>query len=207
VRFAMTLRKRWMALMLARGMRRYERLVADRKRALLGNLSGNILEIGPGTGANLRFYPPGIRWIGIEPNPFMHQYLTREAARLGLQAEIRTGTVEHLDLPDNSMDAAVSTLVLCSVPDLQAALGEIHRVLKPGGRFLFIEHVAAPAGTTLRRIQGWVKPFFRFFGDGCSPDRETWTTLENDGFARVTYERIRVPVPFVSPHIVGSAQK
>ncbi len=196
-----------MAFMLAHGMRRYERLVADRKRALLGGLGGDILEIGPGAGANLPYYPPGIRWIGIEPNPFMRPYLAREAARLGLDADIRSGTVERLELPDASVDAVVSTLVLCSVSDLKAALSEIRRVLKPGGRFVFIEHVAAPAGTRLRRAQRWVRPLFHVFGDGCSPDRETWKILDQDGFSRVSYEHIRVPVPFVSPHIVGSAQR
>lgn len=196
-----------MAFMLSRGSGRHERHVADRKRALLGDLHGTMLEIGPGTGVNLNYYPAGIRWIGIEPNPFMHPYLRKEADRLGLRVELRDGTAERLDFADGSLDAVVSTLVLCSVRDLAGTLGEIRRVLKPGGRFVFLEHVAAPAATWLRRVQRWVRPPWRALADGCCPDRETWLVLENAGFAQVNYERFRVPIPIASPHIAGLAIK
>ncbi len=196
-----------MAFMLARFSGKHERHVADRKRVLLGELSGNVLEIGPGTGVNLRYYPATIRWIGIEPNPFMHPYLQREAERLGMEIELREGRAERLDVPDHSIDAVVSTLVLCSVPEVPETLGEILRVLRPGGRFIFIEHVAAPPGTWLRRVQRWARPVSSALADGCCPDREIWLALETGGFEHLTLESFRVPIPITSPHIAGLATK
>jgi len=111
-----------------------------------------VLEIGPGAGPNLAYFSPHIRWVGIEPNPFMHPYLRRQAERLNRTVEIRDASAERVPLQDNSVDAVVSTLVLCSVKDVSGALQEILRVLRPGGRFVFIEHVAAPPGTWLRRL-------------------------------------------------------
>jgi len=199
--------KRLFAWLMAQGSPGYERAVSDRKQALFANIHGDVLEIGPGTGPNLLYYPSDIHWIGIEPNPYMHSYLKKEAERLGLNINIRSGTAERIDTEDNSMDAVVSTLVLCSVPDLPATLQEILRVLKPGGRFLFIEHVAAPRGTWLRKVQSGIKPLWKVLGDGCNPDRETWVALENAGFESVNYQPFEAPVPLVSPHIVGVATK
>jgi SAM-dependent methyltransferase len=140
----------WYQRLFAWGMARsstaHSALVAEHKRALLSSLQGDVLEIGPGTGPNLAYYAPGIRWIGVEPNPHMHPYLRREAERLGLTVDLRTGTAERLIAADASVDAVVSTLVLCSVADLPGTLREIRRVLRPGGPFVFIEHVAARCG-------------------------------------------------------------
>lgn len=199
--------KRLFAWMMAKGSDGYEKVVSQRKRSLFANLHGNVLEIGPGTGPNLTYYPQDIHWIGIEPNPFMHSYLQETAEKLGLNIDIRTGTAERIDAEDNSMDAVVSTLVLCSVPNLATTLKEILRVLKPGGRFLFIEHVAAPSGTLLRRVQSTIRPIWKVLGDGCNPDRETWVALENAGFSNVNYEHFEAPYPIVSPHIIGTATK
>ena len=200
--------KRLFAWMMAHGNAKYEEEIADRKRALFAQLHGNVLEIGPGTGCNLSYYPSDVRWIGIEPNPFMHPYLQQEAERLGLDIDLRSGTAEHLEVEDNSMDAVVSTLVLCSVNNLAAVLQEVIRVLKPGGRFFFLEHVAAPQGTMLRWIQHGIKPLWKTLGDGCHPDRETWVALENAGFERVDYQHFRANVPaIVSPQIIGVAVK
>lgn len=177
------------------------------KQALFADLHGNILEIGPGTGANFPYYPAGIYWIGVEPNPFMHPYLRKEAEKFGLDIELRNGTAEHLELEDNSMDTVVSTLVLCSVEDLTRTLQEVLRVLKPGGRFIFFEHVAAPEKTWLRQVQSWVQPVWKVAFDGCHPDRETWVAIENAGFERVDYQHFQNPVPIVSPGIAGVATK
>ncbi len=201
------LRKRLMAFCLSRCTGRHERQVVDRKRALLADLAGTILELGPGAGANLRYFRPGVRWIGVEPNPFLHPYLRHEAARLGRSILLLDGLAEGLPIADSSVDAVVSSLVLCSVRNLEAAVCEIRRVLRPGGRYIFLEHVAAPAGTGLRRLQRWVRPVSRFLADGCQPDRETWRALENAGFLPLTLEHFRVRVPIVSPHIAGLAVK
>jgi ubiquinone/menaquinone biosynthesis C-methylase UbiE len=196
-----------MAFLLARFGGKHERHVADRKRALLSELNGDILEIGPGTGVNLRYYGSGIRWIGVEPNPFMHPHLRQEAMRVGLKIDLRSGKAERLDIGDESMDAVVGTLVLCSVEDVRGTLREIQRVLRPGGRFVFLEHVAAPPKTWLRRLQRLVRPVSRLLADGCCPDRETWRVLVGAGFARVDYQSFRVPIPITAPHIAGVAVK
>ena len=199
--------KRVFAWLMAQGNTQYEKAVADRKQALFGNLDGDVLEIGPGTGPNLPYYSRNIHWIGIEPNLYMHPYLQKEALLLGLNIELSNGTAERLEVEDNSMNAVVSTLVLCSVQNLNSTLQEILRVLKTGGRFLFIEQVAAPQGTWLRRVQSGVKPIWKAIGDGCNPDRETWVALENAGFESVNISNFFAPVPIVSPHIIGVATK
>lgn len=195
------------AWMLAHGMGRYEQAMGERKRALLAPLRGRVVEIGPGAGVNLHSFAPEVEWIGIEPNPWLHPYLQQEAARLGRTIDLRAGTAEALDLPDASVDAVVSTLVLCSVADPARVLQEALRVLKPGGRFVFLEHVAAPRGSGLRRLQRLLRPGWRVIADGCRPDRETWTVIEQAGFRGVAIERFRGPVPVIRPHIAGVAEK
>jgi len=204
---SLALRKRLMALALSRFHGRYERLVAPRKRALFAGLAGTVLEIGPGTGANFAYFPPDIRWIGIEPNPFMHPHLRAAAARVGISIDIHDGTADRIDLDDESADVVVSTLVLCSVPDVSRALREIHRVLRPGGRFLFIEHVADSPGTWLRRMQRLLRPLVRTLADGCHLDRATSHAIERQGFAGVAYQKFWLPIPLVAPHIIGVATK
>lgn len=195
------------AWMMAHLSAEYEQAVCECKQALFANIHGDVLEIGPGTGPNLSYYPKDIHWIGIEPNPYMHPYLQKEAEKLGLNIDIRTGTAERIDAANNSIDTVVSTLVLCSVPNISATLQEILRVLKPGGRFLFIEHVAAPKGTLLRKVQSGIKPIWKVVADGCNPERETWLALENAGFESVNYQHFEAPVPLVSPHVTGIATK
>ena len=176
-----------------------------RKRVLLGSLHGDVLEIGPGAGPNLAYYAPDVRWIGVEPNPYMHAYLTATAAKHGRTVDLRLGHAEQLPAADASVDAVVSTLVLCSVHDLEKTLAEIRRVLKPGGRFVFMEHVAAAPHTGLRRFQNAVRPVWSIVGDGCHPNREIWRAIEDAGFAAVQIEHYRADVPIVSPHIAGYA--
>jgi len=197
--------KRVQAWVLSHHGRRYDAMVADRKRRLLTPLEGTVLEVGPGAGANLSFFRSGVRWIGVEPNPYAHVRLAAEAARLGVEAEVRLGTAEHLPLPDRSVDAVVATLVLCSVRDLAGALREVRRVLRPGGRFAFVEHVAAAPGTGTRTAQRLIRPLWGFLGDGCRPDRDTARAISDAGFARVELEPFRLPIPIVGPHLCGLA--
>src|SRR5690606_22821288 len=132
--------------------------IAPYKRRLLAELHGDVLEIGPGSGPNFAYYAPDVRWVGVEPNPYMYPYLRASAVEQGRTIDLRTAYTEALAADDASMDAVVSTLVLCSVRDVRASLAEIRRVLRPGGRYVFIEHVAAPAGSGLRRWQNWLQP-------------------------------------------------
>lgn len=196
---------RFYAWRLAGGMRGYDELLAPRKRALLGGLSGTVVEIGPGAGPNLAYYAADIHWIGVEPNPYMRPYLVEAAARRGMAIEIVPGVAERIDLPDASADAVVCTLVLCSVADAASALREIRRVLRPGGRFVFIEHVAAPAGSRRRSIQRLITPCWSWLADGCHMDRETWRAIEQAGFATVQIEHFQMPIEPAAPHIAGTA--
>src|SRR5262249_800130 len=203
-----TWRQRLCAWALAHVGTKLEKFVAPYKGRLLIDLSGTVLEIGPGTGANLRYLAKeGVRWLGIEPNPYMYPYLEREANLLGMQIDVRHGAAERLPAPDSSVEAVVSTLVLCCVPDQQRALQEVLRVLKPGGDSCsssMWQRLKAPGCGVSRQ---WVSPLWRRLGDGCRPDRETWRAIEQAGFPQLTYEHCTMPVPIASPHIIGVAVK
>lgn len=185
----------------------YDALVEPYKRKLLSGLSGTVLEIGAGTGENFPYYARGIHWIGIEPNVFMHPNLLKTAEQYGITGTLRAGLAERLDADDASVDAVVSTLVMCSVSDQTTVLREILRVLKPGGRFVFIEHVAAPKRSGEWWAQKITKPLWRAAADGCEPDRDTASAVERAGFSRVEIERFNAPLAIASPHIAGVAVK
>jgi SAM-dependent methyltransferase len=197
--------KRVQAWLLTQRSPVYDALVAGRKLAMLSRLEGTVLEIGPGAGANLPFFRSSVRWVGVEPNPYSHARLRAEADRLGLDAEIRLGTAEHLPFPDRTADAVVATLVLCSVRDPAAALREVKRVLRPGGRFVFMEHVVAAPRTRRRLAQRLVRPLWPLVGDGCHPDRDTARAIQDAGFSRVELRPFDLPFPVVGSHLAGVA--
>ncbi len=205
--------KRVFAWMISRATASRGNCDDPRKLALFAGVRGPLLEIGPGAGANLCYFPPETEWLGIEPNPFMHPYLSRTIQRLDLSTQrfrIDPGDPQGIRLPaaDGSIRTVVSTHVLCSVPDLAGILGEILRVLQPGGEFLFLEHVAAGRKTRLRAFQDFIQPAWTKLGDGCHPNRETWESIEAAGFARVEIEHFRMDGGGpVAPHIVGRAVK
>lgn len=174
--------------------------------ALVGAVRGTVLELGPGHGGNLRFYHPDVRLIAVEPRPGARDSTAAAAGRLGLSAQVRDGRAEDLALPDGSVDAVVCSFVLCSVADQDAALAEAHRVLRPGGRFLFAEHVAAPRGTWVRRGQNLVAAFA---GARCHPNRETGPAIDRAGFHVVDLHRFDHPGPLGAriPHIAGAAER
>ncbi|MEB3233030.1 MAG: class I SAM-dependent methyltransferase [Leptolyngbyaceae bacterium] len=182
--------------------------MATLKHALLGKLTGTVVEIGPGAGANFVYYPKDIHWIGIEPNPFMHPYLQDEAARQGFHdIQFYGDSGEHLGLENESVDAVVSTHVLCSVGQLEAVFTEIIRVLKPGGTFTFFEHVGAAEGTWTRTLQNGITPVWKILFDGCYPNRDIWNVLATTGFTAIDYEAFQLKLPVVGPHIAGVAVK
>jgi len=185
----------------------YDAVIEPYKRKLLGDLSGTVLEIGAGTGENFPFYPAGIHWIGIEPNFYMQEHLLERAKEYKIDGELKTGVAEKLPMNDSSVDAVVSTLVLCSVSDQAAVLREILRVLRPGGRYLFIEHVAAAEHSRLWWTQKIIKPAWKLAADGCNVDRETGDVIQRAGFSHVEIEPFRAPLPIASPHIAGKAIK
>ena len=202
------MRLRIFAWFMARFGHKADRYLASYKSKLFADVSGTVLEVGPGAGANLRhFAAKEVRWIGVEPNPYMNRHLAEEARRVGLRIDVLCGTAEDLPFKAGSIDYVISTLVLCSVTDQRQALSELARVLKPNGKLVFIEHVAAPPGTLLRRIQSFVKPIWRRMGDGCNPDRETRASIERSGLAVGEIIEFEAPLPIVRPHIAGYAIK
>ena len=190
---------------LALGDEAQHRIYGSRKRQLFSHIAGTVVEIGPGTGVNLPYLPDDMHWIGLEPNPHMHSFLREQLAERGIEGELRTSPAQDTGLPTASADVVISTLVLCSVPDLEETLAELRRILKPGGRLLFIEHVAAPRDTWLYTLQRGIRPVWRRLADGCCPDRNTGAALDAAGFGAVTYERFDTGLPVVAPHIMGTA--
>jgi len=184
---------------------RYDRLVADRKRDLLSRLEGVIVEIGPGTGTNFRYYPRGAQWIGVEPNPYMHPHLRRAGNAAGIDVHVRQNHAEDMGLADGSADVVVTTAVLCSVNDQARTLQEVRRVLKPGGQLVFLEHVGADRTTSLRKVQRLVRPFWRCIADGCDPARDTGKAIIEAGFKPVHFESFTLPLGTVATHIAGTA--
>lgn len=191
----------------SRSDRFLERHYGEDRHRLLSGLRGRVLEIGPGTGNNLPHYPSEVSWVGVEPNVHMHHRLRARARALGRQVELHLGSAEALPFPAQSFDAVVATLVLCSVADQDAALREVRRVLRPGGRFLFLEHVGAPRSSGLRLVQELVAPLWSSLGHGCRPDRETGEALERAGFAALDFRRQeKSGLSLVVHHVVGEAR-
>jgi len=175
----------------------------------IGSLAGTLIEIGAGNGVNFRYYPPGVRLVAYEPNPYMHDRLQASARTHGLDVELRGESAERLDFEEGTVDAVVCTLVLCTVPDPVRTISEVRRVLKPGGRFFFIEHVAAERGTFLRRMQDLLHGPWHYVFEGCHTNRETGALLEQAGFSRVQIDLCsfeKMP-PLVAPQIAGVATK
>jgi len=194
----MTLRKQLFARFYDRMVAGHERMLGDRRAELLRGVEGRVLELGPGTGINFNHLSKEIEWQGVEPNPHMREQLLPRAREHGIEARFCELEGNRFQAEDESFDTVISTLVLCSVPDLDATLAEIRRVLRPGGRFVFLEHVAAPRGTWERRLQRGIRPCWRFFADGCRPDRETGRHIEDAGFAALEMESFRARIPHVS---------
>lgn len=186
-----------------------DRIYGSRKRGIYGELPGSVVEIGPGAGANFRYYAPGTTVIAIEPNPAMHPYLHAKARRRHLDLRVKTIKGESIDLPDQSMSAVVGTLVLCTVDAPQQVVSEIQRILKPGGRYIFLEHVAATPGTRLRGVQEYLLRAWQRLFDGCHLNRETQQVILAAGFTKVDIDCFVMQtrwLPF-SPHIFGVAYK
>ncbi|SDU64405.1 class I SAM-dependent methyltransferase [Jiangella alkaliphila] len=180
-------------------------LVGARKRVLFADLPDQVVEIGPGTGANLRYYRPGTRLVAIEPNVHMHGPLRAAARRHVIDLELRAGSAERIALPDACVDAVVSTLVLCTVPDPVAAVEEAWRVLRPGGRLLFLEHVRADGG--YGRLQRLAARPWHWLFEGCDVRRDTERAIRDAGFTSVELQRYSMRSAFlpINPQIAGTA--
>ena len=159
-----------------------------------GEMAGPVIcEIGPGVGSNFDYYPDGAQVIGIEPNLRMVPHLHRRAGDRGMQVQVHTMGAESLPLEDGSVDEVVCSLVLCTVEDPDTVVSEIRRVLRPGGRFRFVEHVAAPSGSLRSGVQRLLRAPWRWGFEGCCLDRDTATTIGKAGFQSVEIEVGKMP--------------
>ena len=197
----------------ARGYDRFSKVAEDaglreRRRALLARARGRTLEIGAGTGVNLEALP-GLRdRAGVDGAGRPHAPAAAEAARRGRPRRRGGGRGgERLPLPDASIDTAVATLVFCTIPDPEAVLGEIARVLKPEGRLLFLDTVRADDPKTARMQDRFERPW-SWFGRGCHPNRDTLATLEASALevADVEHDQMPKAPPIVRPLILGEAR-
>jgi SAM-dependent methyltransferase len=181
---------------------------AARRAALLAHARGVVVELGAGTGLNLQHYPEDVADLVLtEPEEPMARRLEARLASLGRPGRVLRAGAEELPLEDGSADTIVSTLVLCTVDDLDAALASVRRVLRPGGTLLFLEHVAAPAGSGLRRVQDVVHGPWHALAAGCHDNRDTEAALRRAGFAidEISYGRLEAAAPPIRPLIVGRA--
>ncbi|MFF5173242.1 class I SAM-dependent methyltransferase [Micromonospora sp. NPDC000089] len=185
-----------------------ERSLRRHKRRVFAGLPATVVELGPGVGANLRYLRPGSTLIAVEPNPAMHGRLRAAAARHGVRLDLRDRVAERTGLPTGGVDVVISSLVLCTVRDPAGVLAEVRRVLRPGGTFRFVEHVAARAGTPTRALQRAVRRPWAWAFEGCSCERDLAALLRDAGFAEVAIEPYRLHGPFVpfNPQIAGVAR-
>jgi ubiquinone/menaquinone biosynthesis C-methylase UbiE len=182
--------------------------LAERRRALLSQAHGAVLEIGAGTGANLDKYPASVTdLVLLEPEEPMARRLADHLPRASVPGRIVSAPAESIPFADDTFDCAVSTLVLCTVSDPARALAELKRVLKPGGRLLFLEHVRSD-DPVVARWQDRIHPLWIRVGHGCNCNRRTLELIDAGGFTieRVEHGRVPKSPSFVRPLIDGSAR-
>src|SRR5215469_7295592 len=168
--------------------------MADHRREALAGLTGTVIEIGAGNGLNFAHYPAGVTGVlAVEPDPHLRQIAEQQARQAPVPVEVRDGVAERLPAADDSFDAAVSTMVLCSVADQRAVLGELHRVVRPGGQLRFLEHVQATTPgwrRTQRVLDATVWPLLL---GGCHTGRDTLAAIGSTGFTVERAEEFRFP--------------
>ena len=188
-----------------------ERGLQDWRQTLLKNTSGDVLELGCGTGANLPFYPDTVKHLILaEPCPHMrHKSQENLMQHKHLNASMLDYDGKTIPLLDNTVDAVVVTLVLCSVKNPEQMLAEIYRVMKPQGKIIFIEHVAATNNPDRLKWQKRLEPLWRIIGCGCHVTRDTEQAMIQAGFQLqdITRQSMRGVPPIVRPTIRGSAIK
>jgi ubiquinone/menaquinone biosynthesis C-methylase UbiE len=181
--------------------------LGDARRALMAQARGDVLEIGAGTGINLRHLPEGCDLVLAEPDPAMRRRLEAAVRARGGRARTIAAPAEALPLPDASVDTVVATLVLCTVDDPGRALAEARRVLRPDGRLLFLEHVRADGRRG--RWQDRLTPLHVRTAAGCRPNRDTVAMIAAAGFDVREMRRVREPrgLAVSAPVLSGSAAR
>jgi ubiquinone/menaquinone biosynthesis C-methylase UbiE len=199
------------ARLYARGAAAMERHgAAEHRRRLLEGVAGRVVEVGAGTGANFAHYRPAVTEVlAVEPEAYLRAEAERTAAAAPVPVTVVDGVADRIPGESGSFDAAVVSLVLCSVPDQDTALREIRRVLRPGGRLYFWEHVRAETPRLASVQQMLDRTVWPTFGGGCHTGRDTVAAIESAAFRVERLERFRfpdgpVPVP-TAPQALGTA--
>lgn len=184
-----------------------ERLgLARARRRLVSGLSGTVVEVGAGSGVTFEHYPPQVtRVVAVEPDPHLRGHARRRAAGASVPVEVVDSVAEALPLADGEADFVVFGLVLCTVPDVPAALAEARRVLAPGGQVRLLEHVRADGA--LGRVADRIAPVWGHLGGGCRPNQDTRSLLADARFD-VSDLRTRAfpPVVPIMPMLIGTAR-
>jgi ubiquinone/menaquinone biosynthesis C-methylase UbiE len=197
----------------------YERLSAgaekhgegDHRSELLRGLSGKVLEVGAGNGLNFRHYPSTVtKVIALEPEAYLRAAAERAASTALVPVEVIDAVAEDIPADDESFDGAVISLVLCSLPEPEAALAEVRRVLKPEGELRFYEHVRAESPVVARVQRVMDKTIWPRLSGGCHAGRDSAAAIARAGFSIQSCKRFLFPacalVP-LSPHVLGTARK
>ena len=197
------LRQRWFAWSLVNFGSTADLALADWKHRLFAGATGTVLEIGAGAGVNAKYLRHHRQLMALEPNLLLHPHLLR------LAFSVSGERAEQTTIPDESVDTVISSLVLCSVENIDATLAEVRRVLKPGGTYRFIEHVAAAHGTWLHSAQQIFAPICRCLEAGCQPNCEIaphihYANMEVIYFAEFT---ANVKAPLIRDFICGILRK
>lgn len=187
-----------------------EREVGEHREELLAGLSGRVVEIGAGNGMNFRHYPTTVEEVvALEPEPYLRERAEEAAREAPVRVSVRDGTAAPLPVQDASFDAAVASLVLCTVPDPPRALAELRRVLRPGGELRFMEHVRCDRPPKAR-LQQWLdrSGIWPRLAGGCHCARHTVGAIEGAGFAieRVRSFDLGPSWGITNPHVLGAAR-
>jgi SAM-dependent methyltransferase len=202
----------WFARLYDPVMRASEaKLFPPHREYLARDLSGNVLDLGAGTGAMLPYYETAIQTGAatvtvLEPDPHMRKQAVAEARRLDIDVQVSDARAESLPFPDDSFDVVVASMVFCTIPDPAAALDEVARVLRPGGEFRFLEHVAEEGWR--RFVQRALAPLWSRLAGGCRLTRHTGDQFsEHDAFTVVDIERQHLGVFPVRPFVRGTLER
>lgn len=182
----------------------------QRRRRLVSNITGRVVEIGAGTGLTFALYPATVdSVVAVEPDPHRRAMAARAAQDARVPIDVVDGVAEALPIAEHSVDAVVSSLVLCSVSDVALALAELRRVLRPSGELRFLEHVIAERGP-LRVLQRVAAPVYSRTADGCHIARDTLTSITRAGFTVEECHRFMHadgPLEPAIPHVLGTARR
>ncbi|MFC7139896.1 class I SAM-dependent methyltransferase [Halosimplex aquaticum] len=185
-------------------------LLRPHRGYLVEDLHGTVLDIGAGTGAMFSYFNAvahgGVSFHAIEPDPYMRRQAIEKADELGLEIDLRSAGAESLPYEDNSFDVVIASMVFCTIPDIEAALSEVARVLRPGGEFRFFEHVLDDGWRA--RVQSLIAPLWKRVAGGCHLTRQTASVFAADrSFDVVEVDRMNLGVTPIRPFVRGRLRK